>query len=342
MTAGIPSDMRRTALVSLVAHVAALVALTTVPLTKIPPRGASTIEVLLVSPSAPAQVEPAPVPQVKPAPPHAPPKTATTMKTGVTAIPAPKAALLQKHLQEITVPKDVVAARPPEQTSTSQPKPAAAALAKPRVEQEAPQAQTEPVSPKPRSSRDLAESLKKTEEALAQPAPPPVTQPLAPTQAPAPASQTSEEIRKLLDTPPAPAEPAPVQKVQPPAIARAPQGTAAAVRPAAVERCPPKARAYCPLLEAAINRVWNADTNPAVRQVLESAGDSTATMRIVIQPDGEIRDIALYRSSGNEAYDRAVQSVLQDLRRVPPLPDEMEGEPFVAVTSFTYIKQQDS
>src|SRR3989449_8744066 len=104
----------------------------------------------------------------------------------------------------------------------------------------------------------------------------------------------------------------------------------------------PKARASCPLLEAAINRVWNADTNPAVRQVLESSGDSTTTMRIVIQPDGEIRDIALYKSSGNDAYDRAVQSVLQDLRRAPPLPDEMQGEPFVAVTSFTYIKQQDS
>src|SRR5437867_2615327 len=264
MTAGIPSDMRRTALVSLVAHVVALVALTTVPLTKIPPRGASTIEVLLVSPSAPARVEQAPVPQLKH--PH---------------------------------------------------------------------------------SRDLAEALKKAEEALAQPAPAPVTKPLAPTQAPAPPSQTSEEIRKLLDTPPAPVpatpvEPAPVQKVQPPAVARAPQGMAAVVRPAAVERCPPKARAYCPLLEAAINRVWNADTNPAVRQVLESSGDSTTTMRIVIQPDGEIRDIALYKSSGNDAYDRAVQSVLQDLRRVPPLPDEMQGEPFVAVTSFTYIKQQDS
>src|SRR2546422_2186809 len=75
MTAGIPSDMRRTALVSLVAHVVALVALTTVPLTKIPPSGVSTIEVLLVSPSAPARVEQAPVPQLKPAPPHAPPKT---------------------------------------------------------------------------------------------------------------------------------------------------------------------------------------------------------------------------------------------------------------------------
>ena len=342
MTAGIPSDMRRTALVSLVAHVVALVALTTVPLTKIPPMGASTIEVLLVPPSEPARVEQTPVPQQKPAPPHAPPKTATTMKTVATAIPAPKAALLQKHLQEITVPKDVIPVLPAEKTSKSQPKPAAAALAEPLMERERPQAQTEPLSPKPPSSRDLAEALKKAEEALTKPAPAPVTKPLAPTQAPAPPSQTSEEIRKLLDTPPAPAEPAPVQKVQPPAIARAPQGTAAAVRPAAVERCPPKARAYCPLLEAAINRVWNADTNPAVRQVLESAGDSTATMRIVIQPDGEIRDIALYRSSGNEAYDRAVQSVLQDLRRVPPLPDEMEGEPFVAVTSFTYIKQQDS
>src|SRR5438309_6550673 len=92
MTARIPSDMRRTALVSLAVHMVALVALTTVPLTKIPPMGASTIEVLLVPPSEPARVEQTPVAQQKPAPPHAPPKTATTMKTGVTAIPAPKAA----------------------------------------------------------------------------------------------------------------------------------------------------------------------------------------------------------------------------------------------------------
>src|SRR3989441_10921531 len=114
---------------------------------------------------------------------------------------------------------------------------------------------------------------------------------------------------------------------------------AAVVRPAAVERCPPKARAYCPLLEAAINRAWNADTNPAVRQVLESAGDSTAAMRIVIQPNGEIGGIVVYKSSGNDAYDRAVGSVWRQLQRVPPRPDAMEGESFVAVTSFTYTKQ---
>ena len=116
----------------------------------------------------------------------------------------------------------------------------------------------------------------------------------------------------------------------------------AAPRPAALERCPPKARAYCPLLEAAINRVWNVDTDPALRRVLESAGNATTMVQIVIQPDGEIRGIRLAKSSGNESYDRAVQSLLMALRRVPPLPDDMKGEPFVAITSFTYLKKKDS
>jgi TonB family protein len=232
-------------------------------------------------------------------------------------------ASLQKRLQEITVPKEVAPALP---MSKSPPKPVTVAPA-------------EPLSPKPQSSRDLAEAFKKAEDALTKP---PDTKPLPP--APAPSSRTSEEIKKLLNTltPPTPAMPSdatPATKELAQAVARAPQGTATVARPAAVERCPPKARAYCPLLEAAINRVWNADTNPAVRQVLESAGDSTAAMRIVIQPNGEIGGIILYKSSGNDAYDRAVESVLRELQRVPPLPDEMKGESFVAVTSFTYTKQ---
>ncbi len=33
-------------------------------------------------------------------------------------------------------------------------------------------------------------------------------------------------------------------------------------RAATLERCPPKAKHYCPVLEAAINRLWNADYNP--------------------------------------------------------------------------------
>jgi TonB family protein len=309
MTAGIPHDMRRIALVSLAAHVVTLVMLTTVPLTKIPPRGASAIEVLLVSqPSAPVQAEQAPAPP-----------------TVAKATPAPQAALLQKRLQEITVPKEMAPVLPP---SKIPPQPVTAAPA-------------EPISPQPQTSRDLAEAFKKAQNALARP---PVTQPPPPAQSTAPPSRTSEEIKELLNTlpPPVPAMPVdatPAPKELAPTVARAPQGTATVVRPAAVERCPPKARAYCPLLEAAINRVWSADTNPAVRQVLESARDSTATMRIVIRPDGEIGAIDLYKSSGNDAYDRAVESVLRELQRVPPLPDEMKGESFVAVTSFTYTKQ---
>jgi TonB family protein len=124
-------------------------------------------------------------------------------------------------------------------------------------------------------------------------------------------------------------------------VALAPKGTAAP-RTAALERCPPKARAYCPLLEAAINRVWNADTDPGVRSVLEGAGDSTATIRMVILPDGVVNDIQLSKSSGNDAYDRAVQSVLRELRHLPPLPVDMRGEPFVVVTSFTYSRKRES
>jgi len=171
--------------------------------------------------------------------------------------------------------------------------------------------------------------------------------------------KATDEINKLLGQLPAPHTPAqeskpaaaakadPVRPQAPtvssaPAVALASQGTAAVPRTAALERCPPKARAYCPLLEAAINRVWNADTDPGVRSVLESAGDSTATIRMVILPDGVIKDIQLSKSSGNDAYDRAVQSVLRELRHLPPLPADMKGEPFVAVTSFTYNRKQES
>src|SRR5712692_3290313 len=186
MTAVIPHDMRRIALVCLVAHVVTLVALTTVPLTKIRSRGGSAIEVLLVSqPSAPVQVEKAPVPQPKPVPPSppAPSKTAPTPTTVAKATRAPHVASLQKRLQEITVPKEVA---PALRMSKSPPKPVTAAPA-------------EPLSPKPQSSRDLAEAFKKAEDALARP---PDTKPLPPAPAPAPAppSRTSEDIKKMLNT----------------------------------------------------------------------------------------------------------------------------------------------
>ena len=307
MTAGIPDDMRRTALLSLAAHVVVLALLSVVPFVKMPPMGASSIQVMLVSKVAslalPAQVEPQPEPK-------------PVEKAAVPPMPKPV---------ERTAPIIPQAAPP-------KPLPA-----EPQVKREAPAppvVKPEPVVPKNDAPQDLNEALRRAEEALMKSPSAAASRPAAPSAAAPSKPRTSDEINKLLGQLP-PASPAP-------AVALAPQGTATAPRTAALERCPPKSRTYCPLLEAAINRVWNADTDPGVRNVLESAGDSTATIRMVILPDGVIKEIQLSKSSGNDAYDRAVQSVLRELRHLPPLPAEMKGEPFVAVTSFTYSRKRDS
>ena len=110
-------------------------------------------------------------------------------------------------------------------------------------------------------------------------------------------------------------------------------------RAATLERCPPRAKNYCPVLEAAINRLWNADYNPALRRMLESAGDSATLMMIEIRPDGVIQNIAVQESSGNKGYDLAIQSLLREQKQFPPLPDELKGENFKAITTFKYTRK---
>ena len=338
MTAGIPDEMRRTALVSLAAHVVVLALLFVVPLVKVPPMGASSIQVMLVSkgasPAQPAQVEPQPEPK--------PVERAAPVPQ---AVPPPvqerRTEALQKRVKEVAVPKPVAPVPPVPVVAKAEPPAKQEAPAPPVVKQE-------PVVPKNDASQDLNEALRRADEALMKSPSAAASKPAAPSAAVPPRPRTSDEINKLLgQLLPVPSQADAARPQIPPAspapaVALAPQGTAAAPRTAALERCPPKARAYCPLLEAAINRVWNADTDPGVRSVLESAGDSTATIRMVILPDGVIKDIQLSKSSGNDAYDRAVQSVLRELRHLPPLPAEMKGEPFVAVSSFTYSRKRDS
>jgi TonB family protein len=388
MTSGIPSDMRRTAVVSLAAHVAVLALLTVVPLAKMPPMGASSIQVMLVSkvtsPVQPPQIKPQPEPQ--PVAKAAPPPVAKPVER---AAAVPRAApppvkehpteTLQKRLKEVPVPRPVAPVqKAPLVAKAEPPKPLPAesqakAPTSPVVKQE-------PVAPQGNTPEGIKEVLRRAEESLMKspnaaagnPAATSTTVPRRPQtsdeinkllgQLPAPAAATSEgkrpslrpdqprasiadQVKSLLAQaaapPPALERPAPKKAPAPP-LEPAPQGPVEAPRSAAVERCPPKALAYCPILQAAINRAWNADTDPGVRSVLESAGDSTATIRMVILPDGVIKDIQLSKSSGNDAYDRAVQSVLRVLGHLPPLPAEMKGEPFVAVTSFTYYRKQES
>jgi len=150
-----------------------------------------------------------------------------------------------------------------------------------------------------------------------------------------PVPLVTNEINKLLSR-----LPSALPQSQAPIVARPSQG-AVAPRFVTMERCPPQAYAYCPLVEAAINRVWSADTDPGIRLVLESAGDATATMRMVILPNGAITGIQVSASSGNEAYDRAVQSLLRGLRHLPPLPAAIQGESFVVLSNFTYNRARE-
>ena len=321
MTAGIPDEMRQTAWVSLAAHVVVLALLSVVPFVRVPPMGASSIQVMLVSKGA-LPVPPTPVePQPEPKP----------VEKASAPIPPPAPLPVQERPKEVAVPKPVT---PVQKAPVAvQAKPAKLLPAEPPAKTQAPPVvKPEPVVPKGDVPQDLSEMLRRAEEALRKSPSAAVNKQAVPSASAPPKPRTSDEINRLLSQLP-PASPAP-------AVALAPKETAP--RTAALERCPPKARAYCPLLEAAINRVWNADTDPGVRSVLEGAGDSTATIRMVILPDGAVNDIQLSKSSGNDAYDRAVQSVLRELRHLPPLPADMRGEPFVVMTSFTYSRKRES
>jgi len=231
---------------------------------------------------------------------------------------------------------------------------------------------------KPAEDKNLIEALRKFEDTINKPstqAPP--TPPSAAVSSPK-SSRTAEEVRAQLKqmpirTPltgiaPSPPQPqvaapslrdevtrmlakAPVpsqensllkeEPVRPPAQTRqdasltAPGGT----RAVTLERCPPKAKQYCPLLEAAINRLWNADYNASIRRVLESAGDSATLVLIEIRPNGLIQNITVQESSGNRGYDLAIQSLLRDQRQFPPLPEELKNENFKAITSFKYTRK---
>ncbi len=138
---------------------------------------------------------------------------------------------------------------------------------------------------------------------------------------------------------PAPSKDIPILKTEPVRESSAVNNNPGATRAATLERCPPKAKRYCPLLEAAINRLWNADYNPDVRNVLESAGDSATLILIEIRPDGLIQRIDVQESSGNKNYDLVIQSLLRDQKQFPPLPDELKNENFKAITSFKYTRK---
>jgi outer membrane biosynthesis protein TonB len=290
----------------------------------------------------------------------------------------PLADLLRQNMRDVALPKEVspapqksTAKRPTDPTESLQSftplneyrRPSVAPVvpmdSSPPRPSTMPLPSPESAPPKSAAERNLLETLRKAEEALNKPtapAPPPTM-----TASPKPAPRSKEEIIRELNRlavpqavkPPAPQEAERPEPARPSfseevsrlftsaprnVVPQTKEGASEPERTATLERCPPRAQQYCPLLEAAINRAWNADTNPDTRKLFEAAKNSVVTVRIVVEPNGEIREITLKDRSGNEAYDIAVQSLLRGLR-APPLPEEMRKEPFVAYTSFKYTKR---
>jgi TonB family protein len=296
------------------------------------------------------------VKEVKPAPSQTPtePRVARPMKTET---PRPLSPLEDFHRPDL--PMDSPAPQP-----SSVPVPRHEAQGKPAVDKNLvdalqkfedtinkPSTQAPPTPPS--AAVSSPKSSRTAEEVRAQLKQLPVRTPLTgvlpsprETERPQPqvaAPSLRDEVTRMIAKAPVPSQESPLPKehpITPPqtrevASLAAPSGT----RAVTLERCPPKAKQYCPLLEAAINRLWNADYNASIRRVLESAGDSATLVLIEIRPNGLIQNITVQESSGNRGYDLAIQSLLRDQRQFPPLPEELKSENFKAITSFKYTRK---
>ena len=395
MIIGIPPDMRRTTIVSVLGHLFLLLVLTAVPLMRLPARDAGSYQVVLVSPSNvrrpahPPEKTPVPTPKeptaVAPPPVQkqaatavkheipAPPMEKTSARVPLEAVPAARIPVISParpvpakpsrmtdllRSKEIALPQEVAPA-----SDSSPPQPARIQVPKQEVPAQSPADNNlfetlknaedrlnAPVAQAPSVQNTAVASSKPSRTAeevtrqLNQLSLPKTLKPVAPspkaTERETPQRSLQEEVTRMFaKAPPAPSQESPVSKAEPVPQVAAVNPTAGTTMAATLERCPPKAKRYCPLLEAAINRLWNADYNPDVRRVLESAGDSATLILIEIRPDGLIQNIAVQESSGNKSYDLAIQSLLRDQKQFPPLPEELKNENFKAITSFKYTRK---
>ena len=397
MIIGIPPDMRRPTIVSVLGHLFLLLVLTAVPLMRLPARDAGSYQVVLISPSSvrppahPPEKTPVPTPKEPAAaasPPvqkqaptavkqeiPAPPMEKTSARVPLEAVPAARIPVISParpvpakpsrmtdllRSKEIALPQEVAPASdssPPQPARIQVPKQEAPAepsvdnslfetLRKAEDRLNAPVAQAPPVPSTAVASSKPSRTAEEVTRQLNLLALPKTLKPVAPSvkaterETQAPQRSLQEEVTRMFATaPPAPSQESPVSKAEPVRQVAAVNPTAGTTLAATLERCPPKAKRYCPLLEAAINRLWNADYNPDVRRVLESAGDSATLILIEIRPDGLIQNIAVQESSGNKSYDLAIQSLLRDQKQFPPLPEELKNENFKAITSFKYTRK---
>ena len=82
---------------------------------------------------------------------------------------------------------------------------------------------------------------------------------------------------------------------------------------------------YFELVERVNEQWWAAATSTAMEP-----GRQEALVTITVRKSGELLDVRLVKSSGNDAYDRLIMDALQAASDLPPLPESYPGEFFQA------------
>lgn len=82
---------------------------------------------------------------------------------------------------------------------------------------------------------------------------------------------------------------------------------------------------YFELVERVNEQWWEAASGTAMEP-----GRQEALVTITVRKSGELLDVRLVKSSGNNEYDRLIVDTLQEASNLPPLPDSYPGEFFQA------------
>ncbi|MBT1075905.1 energy transducer TonB [Geobacter grbiciae] len=82
---------------------------------------------------------------------------------------------------------------------------------------------------------------------------------------------------------------------------------------------------YFELVERVNEQWWDAASGTGMEP-----GRQEALVTITVRKNGELLDVRLIRSSGNDQYDRLIMDTLQAASNLPPLPDSYPGEFFQA------------
>lgn len=82
---------------------------------------------------------------------------------------------------------------------------------------------------------------------------------------------------------------------------------------------------YFDLVERVNEQWWAAASSAAMEP-----GRQEALVTITVRKNGELLDVRLVKSSGNDEYDRLIMDALQAASNLPPLPESYPGEFFQA------------